>query len=273
MTPAHQRPIETRKAFAFPDRVEVVEGLLAWRSADDAAGIAFKGGQDLLPEFLELRQAEPERMAAFLETYGIPEICGHGLPDGHRDSRRNARYCLSFPMLEDGRIAIASADIRRMARAFSAARTAASFLSISRLPDSSVWGEMAIVVSVLPHDWRADVDNWRAGRTMLAAWMTALLADCGINLTATWGEGGQAVLRIEPEADGLLGTLGLLLARTLDQRENYSCDVCGEPVQRVRAPQDGERVYCKKPLCKREQQRRNQAAWRAKKRAEKEATN
>lgn len=270
----------SRSSFFVPeDRVEVVKGtLLAWTAASDTAGITHHGGADLLPAFLNLESAEPDEMARFMETYGVPELCVHGQPDHHRDIPRPELGMPSRPdhdqdhrpvgttceigVLEDGRPAIAVADLRRAARAMNAAHTASIALAARRLPEPNAWEQMARLQ--VGHPARDGVETWHDGRTELASWVTGLLTNCGVSAVADWS---GPRLRVEPEADGLLGTIALLLAREVGQGDRYVCDVCGEPVDRVRAPQPGELVYCRKPACRREQQRRNQQRWRARKRA------
>jgi hypothetical protein len=119
--------------------------------------------------------------------------------------------------------------------------------------------------------WRSgdlESEDWRDRRALLASWVTSLLRDCGVQALARWGEGSR--MTVAPEADGLMGALALALAYEIGQREGYVCSVCGTPVDRVRPPLPGEAVYCKKPACKREQQRLNQKRYRARKRGESE---
>ena len=160
------------------------------------------------------------------------------------------------------------------ALAFTAAREASMALSARSLPEADVWPAMARLqvwgLQGRPPDnegieW--PTPDWRAARAALASWTTSLLRESGVATVADWS-GHRLVLA--PQADGLFGTLALLLARDIGQGQTYRCDVCGEPVDPYRPPLANERVYCTKPACKKEQRRRNQASWRAKKKAEQE---
>lgn len=273
MTPASRNPIES-SPFYLPEEVDVVDvvggRLLAWEAAPDDAEITFRGGDDLLPEFMALSTAEPSEMAAFLETYGVVEICRHGMPDMHpfikRPKLRGSApdpvipptYC---QLLTDagGRPAIAVDHLRRAALAFVGAQEAALALSARRIPESRSWEAMSRLRSY----GRPMENDYRACRRQLAEWVTGMLSDCGVDVFADWA--GER-LNVTYKASGLLGTLTLLLAREIGQGETYTCDICGTPVDRVRPPKNDEGVYCDKPACRREQQRRNQAAWRARKR-------
>lgn len=251
----------------MPEDVQIVEvlggTLIAWSEADDAAGIEYQGGGDLLTAFLKLNTAEPADIADFVSSYGVLELCQHGRPDRHPDSRRKGPYCgpLHAP---DGRRGVSSADVRRAALAFGAAKNVALALSARTLPDPDAWMDMARLqvwgVTGRPPELEWPVTEWREGRAALASWLTYLLHDSGVVSAAEWS-GPRLVVR--HRADGLFGTLALLLSREIGQGDTYRCDVCDAVVDRIRPPKPHERVYCKKAACRREQQRRNQAAWRA----------
>lgn len=109
---------------------------------------------------------------------------------------------------------------------------------------------------VEPDDW----DDWKLGRERFARWLTEVLIDCDVNPYVEWR--GARRLAADQHAGTLLGIIAILLVREVGAEGEYACDNCGSPVVRDRAPQQGHGVYCTRPECKREQQRRNQAAWR-----------
>jgi hypothetical protein len=105
-------------------------------------------------------------------------------------------------------------------------------------------------------------------RAYLAEYLTWLFAATGIRHLASWPRGSKQP-QLSYEADGLLGATTVLLWRDITgDRGTYRCDACGMPVERIRPPRDGERIYCAEPPCRREQQRRNQASYRARQRGE-----
>lgn len=247
----------SRSAFHFPASVDVFANqILAWTEAPDAAGITHQGGGDLLGAFLALAQADTEEMAQFLRDYGIPELCVHALPDRHPDKRRAGAYC-SFPRMDDGIPYVSTQALRWAARAFAAAVEEAEMLRVNRLPDPRLWDDMLKITDGV-RDW-PEVASWQRGRERLALWLTDLLRDCGVQPIASWERGP---LSVTYEADGLLGTLAILLSRQLAQGETYTCDQCGTPVNRKRAPKPGEGVYCLSKPCRDAQNRRNQRAYR-----------
>lgn len=255
MTPASRRPIPSRSTFAVPTAVSIEGDDLVWESSHDAT---FQPGDDVLEAFIGLAVAVPEEMAAFLTTYGVPELCeAHGLPDRHERRRSGGgAYCPAGPRLS-------MAHLRLAARAFGAARRVGLALSAATPGNLDDWLELQNLNHGIPVP--GPPYTWQQGRDAFADWLTDLLRDCGVRPLASWK---RSHLVVTSEADGLLGTLAVLLARETGQGDQYTCDVCGGPVERARPPKEGEGVYCSKPACRREQQRRNQAAWRARKQTE-----
>lgn len=247
------------------------DGHLFWQEAlpeDDRHELP---SEDLLGAFTALAMATPAEMATFMETYGVPELCAaHGQPDQHRPILRphlrsapiraahKGRYCpIGFDEYVGGPYVTDSA-VRTTARAFVAAQRLGTALSARTDGDPDDWRELSLV---------GEQVGWRSDRGMLADWVTELLASCGVRPVAMWEPNRR--LTVVHEADGLLGVLAVILSREIGQGDRYTCDVCGVPVDRVRPPKSSERVYCKKPACRREQQRRNQAKWRANRKTEK----
>ena len=110
-----------------------------------------------------------------------------------------------------------------------------------------------------------DWSDWKLGRERFAHWLTSVFQSTGVTAEADWL--GARSLAIEPAATDLLSTIAILLGREVGAEGAWLCDSCGRRVYRARAPREGERVYCSRPECKKEQHRRNTAASRANKRA------
>lgn len=200
------------------------------------------GTAHLLDDFCALAHAEPGVIAEFVAAYGVPELRGSLA----------------------GSVRVRS--LRRQARAIAAARRASSHLVGRRVPDAADWAEMSWAdgfTEVVDPD---DARDWRLERERFARWLSRVFAKTGVTAEALWL--GQRGLAIEPTHGGLLGLIAILLAREVGAVGAYSCDSCGAEVFRARAPRPGERVYCARPECKREQHRRNTAAFRASRRAQ-----
>lgn len=268
MTVGAEAVVTTHSEFVVPKTVRHVEGgfsgYLSWSEVLDESGHHEVRLGDLLPDFVALERATAVEMIAFLETYGIPELCGrHDLPDQHV----RGTHC-DLGVLENGDPALSVSGIHKIARGFAAASRLGVALAARNPGEKQDWLDLQKLGS---WHWVGDEfesEDWRYRRGLLAHWLTGLLRDCGVQALAQWHEGGR--LTVTPEADGLMGALALALAYDVGQREGYACSVCGTPVDRVRPPLPGEAVYCKKPACKREQQRINQKAYRARKRGESE---
>jgi hypothetical protein len=260
MTPATRQGVWSASALLIPTRVTVSAERLSWSSFRSKDDHGWPGSEGLLEAFTGLAVAEPAEMAAFMETYGVPELCGkHGLPDRHVGG-----YCAIGGA--DEKHYVNPSAIRRVARAFLAAQSLANALSVRRIGEVQDWVDLQWTIK--RSLFHPDNRDWPTGRVRLAHWLTCLLRDCGVAPLARWD---GARLHVTSEAGGLLGVLAVLLSRELGQGDVYTCDVCGAPVTPTRPPREGEGVYCRaadNAACRREQQRRNQAAWRARKREE-----
>jgi hypothetical protein len=214
------------------------------------------GTDTLLEDFLALASADPDQMAAFMARYGILELCGeHGRPDGHDEGG----FC-PFLEIDDGaRFAVSVQHVRRAARGFAdLAKWGHSQRQGRKRPPRSGMDAQMLVGGFV----RGNVTD----RDRIAEYLTALNRQTGVRPLVTWDKR----LSVTFEASGLLGVLAILLTRDIAARDDltYACSVCGFPIGRKRPPLPEEAVYCTKESCKREQRRRNQAAWRARKRAE-----
>jgi hypothetical protein len=268
MTPGTESVVATKSEFVVPNQVVLVEGgisgMLTWTNSLPETGhyVVRLGG--LLEDFLALERATPDEMVSFLETYGVPELCHHGVPDRH-ERARSTGYC-PMAVVEDGKPALGITSLHRVARAFAAASRLGVALAARTPGETQDWVDLQLAQRWSWSPSQFESDEWRDRRALLAYWMTKLLRDCGVQALTRWTEGGR--MTVTPEADGLMGTIALALAYDIGQREGYVCSVCATPVDRVRPPLAGEAVYCNKPACKREQQRLNQRRYRERKRAE-----
>jgi len=237
----------------MPIDLRVTDSMLSW-TRENTGTAGWPGTDELLERFMRLRDADPEEMANFVGEYGAPELCQHGRPDHH--DAVGGRAC-PFAGEDQGQRSISITHLRRAARAFAAARELGQQLRVRRAGDPRLWADLQLLLlSGSPGG------DWCRGRRLLAKWLTTLLAECDVRPLARW-PGGAMSLSVVPEARGLLGVLAVLLQRDLQAGADYTCDICHSPVPRKRAPRPGEGVYCDSPGCKREQSRRNQAAWRA----------
>lgn len=257
--------VSTRLAHAkllLPLDVRVTDSVITWSGVkhrleiEDADLVPFDDLDVVLADFKALAAADPPDMGAFIERYGLLSICAHGYIDGH-DQETEGGWCA--PLDVDGRPGVKVRHVRAAARAFLA------------LAD---WGRTARLGLKRP-DVGMDIQSLLSGiprfgdateREQIAWYLTRLNREAGGQRLITWDKR----LSITYEADGLMGLLADWLTREIAAGEDrtYRCSVCSVEVERVRPPQPGEPVYCTKPSCKREQKRRNQAAWRARKRAE-----
>src|SRR5438132_566532 len=102
MTPATHQTIWSAEPVRLARSVSVVEdSKLEWTDLAEA-GDGWPGIDGLLDAFCDLADAQPEEMAAFLETWGVPELCvEHGQPDFHDE---DAGYCSG--VLEAGSLSV-----------------------------------------------------------------------------------------------------------------------------------------------------------------------
>lgn len=253
------------ESVALPTDLLADDSVISWslaktRAEELTAEDLTVGTDTLLDDFLALASADPEQMAAFMARYGVLELCGeHGRPDRHDEGA----FC-PFLEVDDGqRLGVSVHHVRRAARAFA---------------DLAQWGQSARDAQKVSPRRGVDIQMLLPGilsRTMsererIAYHLTRLNRETGVQPLVTWDKRVSFTF----EAGGLLGVLSILLTREIaarrDERDDlvYTCSVCGIAVPRGRPPQPDEAIYCTEKSCKREQQRLNQAAWRARKRAE-----
>lgn len=251
MTPSTQRTIWTTSAgdWVYP-RDPIAQGdRITWETTWPTVPEGWPGTERLLDDFCDLERATAAEMAIFVGRYGMPELRA-GVDAEVAEGQGRA--------MRSGWISVDA--LREHARAFSAARRLGAGLT-SRLPgDPEDWVSLQ---GVGIHTKTADVTNWMLGRERLTYWLTELFRETQVGSAVEWVV-DHAHLRLYPSPDTLLGAIALLLAREIGTAARYKCDVCGQSVERGRPPKDGERVYCDRPECKRERNRRNQRAWRAK---------
>lgn len=219
---------------------------ISWKRTHPSMPEHWPGTGPLLGDFCELERAQPAEMASFVARYGMPEIRDGHVTEGPGTTRSTRAGWISV------------GDLREHARACSAARRLGAALVVRRPGDPEDWHRLE---GVGIHTRADDVGDWKLGRERLAYWLTELMRQADVGTGAEWL--GSKGLALDPAPGTLLGVMVLLLAREIGAEGEYACDSCGARVVRSRPPREGERVYCKRSECRREQQRRNQAAWRA----------
>ena len=264
-TPTTHRGIWV-ESVALPTDLLASDSVISWsqaktRSEELTEDDLTAGTDTLLEDFLALASADPEQMAAFMARYGVLELCGeHGRPDGHDEGA----FC-PFLEVDDGRRrGVSVHHVRRAARAFAdlAQWGRSTRLGLKRRPHSGIDAQMLLGGFLRGRNV--------TDRARIAEYLTMLNRQTGVRPLVTWDKRVSVTFA----AAGLLGVLSILLTREIAARRDpnddltYTCSICGVPVARGRPPQPDEAIYCTEKSCKREQQRRNQAAWRARKRAE-----
>lgn len=266
MTPAEQQGVWGFGRWARPSNATATETHIEWtESWVDTEGPEW-GIEGLLDAYCALASAQPEEMAAFVNIYGAPEIGGMTVTEG----RESNPFGFAVQSRRAGSIPVR--ELRWHARATEAARRIGALLVMRRCGDRDDWAD--VVNHLVPHYRGIRVGimdalgDWKLEREFLARVITDFLEDAQVYIGADWL--GARRLAMEPRTGTFVGVIAILLAREVGAEGAYQCDCCGARVDRSRPPRRNERVYCSRAECKREQRRRNQAAWRAKK-AEKEA--
>jgi len=271
-TPTTHRGIWVESVY-LPQDLVATDSVISWARAGRSGLVRLRGGEwtdadlagtdTLLSDFIALASADPEQMAAFMARYGILELCGeHGRPDGHD----HGYFCPLLDVDDGHRQGVEVRTVRRAARAFADLRQWGQAVRVGLKP-SAVSGQDSQLL--MPSSgFRSGRKGSRdlTDRERIAQLLTRLNRETGVGPLVTWDKR----LSVTFAAGGLLGVLAILLTREIAARDDltYTCSVCGVPVARGRPPQPDEAIYCTKESCKREQRRRNQAAWRARKRAE-----
>lgn len=231
--------IRTGALPVFVHGLVVTETLVTWESSepwpDDAP--PWTGTERLLDDFCDLARAtEPSEVETFIRRYGIPELCSsHGLPLWHNDTCRLAT-------------SLRVQRLRRRAKAFGALRNIGSALSRQRVGAPSDWVDIQALTDeiLIPKSTEGvTVERLRAAEVV-----TRLLRDCGVRPRVEWGRTGKPMMTWE--ADGLMGTLAILLYREIGHtRPAYPCDGCGQSVERAKAPRPEQRTWCGSVGCRR----------------------
>ncbi|GEM_PF-2399783 len=280
-TPATHRAVWV-ESLALPTDLRTNDSVISWSQAATNGPFRLRGRgsewtdadlagtETLLDDFIDLASADPEQMADFMARYGIVELCGeHGRPDLHEVGY----YCPLLDVDDGQRIGVRVRTVRRAARAFTDLRLWGQAVRAQEKPPEGSGHDTQLL---LPGIFSKGPDGRRylhgkplTDRELVAYYLTRLNRETGVRPLVTWDER----LTVNHAAGGLLGVLAILLTRdiTAPGVQSFKCSVCGAFVDRgkgSRPPQPDEAVYCAQPSCKREQKRRNQAAWRARKRAE-----
>lgn len=243
VTPSTHRGVWVEGGVVRPLKIEVTDSLLSWGQVE-LAGEDWPGTEDLLSDFIALSSADPEDMGLFVQKYGIPELCAaHGRPVWHEPGCHVGGGLRVHSLRSAAR---AISDLLDAGIRLKSHQQAEQSVDVQRLLGRGFW-----------------VGGY--GREELAEELTNLYRDCGWNVLLRWP--AQKPLSVVSAVPGLLGVVARLLVQTITSRSevDYRCDVCQESIIRKRPPRPDEAIYCDRPACKREQQRRNTAAYRARK--------
>lgn len=252
MTPATQTELYVhRGGITRPKDPIARDGWVRWSTLWDGDA-PLSPVDELLPDYCALASATGDDAAAFVAKWGVPELEG-----GQADATGMPQ---SLPV----------ARLYEHALAVAAARRIGDALASKQLGDSADWRHVAYLLNPLKRKGQMSPQmsqelgtSWQLEREHFGALLTDAMRGAGVGTVANWVD--QDRLTLTPGAQGLVGVVMLLLAREVGSGRQYTCSSCSAPVIRRRPPQPGERVYCSEPQCKREQRRRNQAAWRARK--------
>lgn len=218
------------------------------RPMGDAAAQAFDP-EEVLAAFLELAAGlDPVEVAAFVRRFGLPWAT---------EDDRGVGVAVDAWWLVEG------------ARAFHEAQRIGDLLRRNRSkPDEwcyvNLW-PWAVAWDEPPNDDQLTVSQ--RDRQRLAEWLTSAMRAARVRPVVRWQPNQRPA--VEYAAEGVLGILVLQLMRRLraEDDRSWACASCGQPVTPSRSPKPGEPVYCREKACHQEQQRRNQRAHRARKRA------
>jgi len=233
MTSATQETIPAEFRLLRPTGLNVTDARISWTAVREYSDGEWPGTDGLLRRFVDLAQGQPEEMAAWLERYGVLELCAHGHPDG-------ACVFKTCPGMLDGGRALDVRDLRGVARTFAAALRIASQLRRRKLGDR---------------------EDYNLARQRFARWLERCFHSCGIAHEIRWRS--RVGVQSTPMARDLLGVLVILLYREAVGEESLHCDHCGMAIDRSRRPRRGEGVFCSEPDCQRARVRANQRRSRA----------
>lgn len=247
----------------------------------------------MLNAFLRLADQVPEAIADFATRYGVLDICEHGLPSSHNrtaDNRIRGKGLHPFLATMSQEMVDGPSEFHCGGRLLpgrrgnwhwepleawrASARFARAILFIAKdlregkSATDDAWAQLGAGPS-LP---MSPVERLGYQRSVLGRTVTHWLALGGVMPVLTWGiqswrprSAAQiddyAAPRIEFEAAGLFGALGLQLAMAIGYGKGIAiCSGCGKLYFPKRAPSAGRRNFCPDPKC------RMVAAWRQSKR-------
>lgn len=222
----------------------------------------------LLDAYCALAAGLPDELVAFVRDWGVPELGHiHGDPEKRADWSTELAAPKFLPMDR----------VREHARGLTAARRLGAALTTKQPTELSDWRDANRFLDPSsrnvnwPNPYMPDEitrNDWRLEREHFGTLLSrALRSPYGVGVGVNWVD--QNRLALNPVANSLVGVVLLLLAREVGSDGQYPCASCGSYVTRRRAPLQSQAVYCDRPECKREQQRRNQARWRAKRQGQK----
>jgi hypothetical protein len=204
---------------------------MTWQDVEAAQ---VRSHQSLLADWLEIAREpyQPKALRTFVERWGVPEICQHGLPDAHTgpvitDPDLVATGC--EPVMVDGRGAVRVSDVLHWARQTRADLVLAAELRARRETRGR------------SKQTAADED---LQLTELAAAVDRLMAWCGVRPHFVWWRAVEAP-KLRLQAWGPLGAVALQMALALTQTHALAmCDGCGVPFVPSQVRRGDRRSWC-----------------------------
>jgi len=220
-----------------PRDVRLVGVKLRWGSAEDwAQSKTIPPGYALLTEFLKLSDASDAAIENYAQTWGVLDICEHGVPATH-NARRTAvdpPGSACGPRRDGESFWEKIADWRQFSREARAILNIAADLHLGKRATGDDW--LVVGCGARP--------NADAERVVLSFSVNRWLGLANVRLLFTWES--EPVVHIG--GPGLFGMLALQLASAIARNGLVLCSGCSGRYEATRKPQSGRRSYC--PECR-----------------------
>lgn len=285
-------------AWRFPDAEAVLDEGVWWvallgegelvRPRGVRADDHFDDEPEVLPETLHevyedlrLVAVQPDHgdaadhLAQHIRRFGVPELCGHGLPMWHSDRTDVSRGCTAG-RLPDGRVGVRVDHVAAMVTTLDAIGQAYEYLTAhGAMPGRRAidhllaWPVQASALrspAAVRHSDAAVAK--RLLRGLVTRTLDAALRASGGYIGTAWREQRRPELVLFAQT-----TVSLYVADTLAHvgfiapDRTLVCAFCGQPFTPKRPPRSEDTLCCRRPECQRERTRRNVARSRARGRA------
>lgn len=191
-------------------------------------------------------------ICGFVTTWGVPELCAHGLPFAHLGPvrvsavNRAAEVCPRYA--DDKGEAVRVDDLLAWSRRAGAVWRAGASIRLGRRPSA---GDMALAAGARawPSLGDAAADLQRTIEAMVVAEsVDDLLGLAGVRPSVRWLHQPSGY-RVDVRPWGPLGAAALQLALALARADGFAmCDGCGKTYVPRRKPAVGKRHFC--PTCR-----------------------